>query len=84
MSNAFGGRAGFDVDVSHVFPQGVLAALIFVVVRAGGGGARAGAGCEVGLPLCSTALTALLGVGFDPMLLELKLSGLGPGWLPSL
>ena len=38
MSNAFDGRAGFDVDASHIFPQGVLAAIIFVGVEAGGAG----------------------------------------------
>lgn len=67
MSNAFDGRAGFDVDASHIFPQGVLAAIIFVGVEAGGAGARAGAGCEVGLPLCSVALDALLGMGSGPL-----------------
>ena len=55
------------MDVSHIFPQGVLAAIIFVGVEAGGAGARAGAGCEVGLPLCSVALDALLGMGSGPL-----------------
>ena len=40
--NAFGKRAGFDVDTSHVFPQGVLAAITFVVDVAGDRGAKAG------------------------------------------
>ena len=54
------------MDASHVFPQSVLAIIsliggvICVVVS------RACAGCEVGLTLCSVAVTALLGVGFAP------------------
>ena len=62
----FGGRAGFDMDASHVFCQGVLAAIILVGGEVGDGCARAGVGYEVGLPLCSVAITALLGVGSDP------------------
>ena len=27
VPSAFGGRAGFDLNISHVLPQGVLAAL---------------------------------------------------------
>lgn len=53
--------------VSHTFPQGMLAAIIFVGVEAGSAGARAGAGCEVGLPLCSVAPDALLGMGSGPL-----------------
>ena len=30
VSNFFGGRAGFDVDASHILPQGVLAAITLV------------------------------------------------------
>lgn len=30
MPNAFGGRAGLEVDASHAFPQDVLAATILV------------------------------------------------------
>lgn len=30
LSNAFSGKARFDMDVSHIFPQGLLAALTFV------------------------------------------------------
>ena len=72
VPNAFGGRAGFGVDASHIFPQGVLAAIIL----AGGGavdrGARAEDRCEAGLPLCSVAKTALSGVRSNPKLLEQK------------
>ena len=41
VPRAFDGRAGFDVDANHIFPQGVLAAISLVEVRAGDGGARA-------------------------------------------
>ena len=30
MANAFGWRAEFDMDASHLFPQGVLAAITLV------------------------------------------------------
>ena len=50
VPNAFGGRAGFDMDESHVFPQSVLAAITWVESGPGDGGATAGAGCGVGLP----------------------------------
>ena len=42
LSSAFSGKARFDKDVSHNFPQGLLAALTFV-----GGGARDGGGQSV-------------------------------------
>lgn len=56
---AFGGRTGFDVNIIHVFPQGVLASITLVEGVAGDGGAKARAKCEVGLPLCSVTVTAL-------------------------
>ena len=37
VPGAFGGRAGFDVDASHIFPQCVLAAIALVVGVAGDG-----------------------------------------------
>ena len=43
--NAFDGRVGFDVDVSFIFPQIVLAAITLVVCGTGDGGARAGTRC---------------------------------------
>ena len=55
-------------DTSHIFPQGVLAAITLVGGGAGDGGAKAGTGCEAGLPLCSVAITTLSGVGSDPKL----------------
>ena len=44
---------------------------------AGGGEARAGTGCEAGLPFCSLAVTTLLGAESDPKLLEKKPWGSG-------
>ena len=61
VPNAFGERAGFDVDPSHVFPQGVLAAITLVGSGTRDGSARAGALCKVRRPLCSGYHT-LLGV----------------------
>lgn len=61
MPNAFGGRAEFDVDASHIFPQYALATVILGMDVAGDGGPRAGGGCEVGL-LCSVLVPAQLGV----------------------
>ena len=40
--------------------------------EAGDGEARASAGSEVGLPLCSVSITALSGSEFAPTLLEWK------------
>ena len=48
---------------------------------AGDRGARVGSGCEVGIPLCSVAVTALSGARSDPMLLEQKPRGSGSTWL---
>ena len=70
VPNAFGGRAGFEMDVTYIFPQGTVAAITFIGRGAGDEGARAGIGCEVGLPLCSVAITPLLWLGPDPRLLE--------------
>ena len=72
VPRAFGGRAGSVVSISHVLPQGGLAALTLVGGGAGDGGARTGARCDPGLPLCSVAITAILGVASDPKLLKQK------------
>lgn len=40
-SNFFGGRAGFDVDASHVLPKGMLAAITLVGCMAYDGETRA-------------------------------------------
>lgn len=57
MPIAFHGRDGFDVDTSHVFPQGVLIAITLIEGMAGDGGASTG--WEVELPLCSVSVTTL-------------------------
>ena len=49
------------MNMSYVFPQVVLAAIILVGGGAGDGGARAGASYEAGVPLCSVAVTVLWG-----------------------
>lgn len=70
VPSGFGGRGGFDMNSSNIFPQGVLAAITFVGGGHGDGGARAGISCE--LFLCSMALTNLFRVRSVPMLLEQK------------
>ena len=72
MPIAFHGRDGFDVDTSHVFPQGVLAIVLLMGSVFGVGETRAYTGCWVGQPLCSVVFTALLGAGSAPQLLEYK------------
>ena len=67
-----GWRAAFDVDASHVFPQGMLATITLVRGGTGDGGARAVDRYETRLLLCSVAITALSGVGSDPKLVEQK------------
>ena len=51
------------MDASHIFPQGVLVSITFVGGGARDWGVRAGARCEVGLPLCSVAITTYSGWG---------------------
>ena len=43
VPTAFGGRAGFDLNISHVFPQSVQAAITLLVCGAGERGAKANA-----------------------------------------
>ena len=62
MPSGFGGRPGSEVGISHVFPQGVLAAI--TLVRGGDGGAKARAMPEPGLLLCLVTYNALLGARF--------------------
>ena len=59
VSNVFGERAGFDMDANHILPQGVLAAITLIRHVVGVGVSKACVGCEVGLPLCFMAVTAL-------------------------
>lgn len=63
-------KATFDMNTIHFFTCSVLAALTLLGNGAGNGGARSGAKCEAGLPLCSVAVTTLFGWKFDPKLLE--------------
>ena len=70
MYSVFGARAGFAIDTSHTFPQGVLAIIPLIGAVIGVVMSRACSGCWVGLPLCSVAIPALSGVGPDPQLLE--------------
>ena len=69
VSNVFDARGGFDVDASHVFPQGVLATIIWI----GGVVCVRGSHCaegDAGFPLCSVAVAALSGAGSVLKLLE--------------
>lgn len=70
--SGFGGKAGSDVNTSHIFPQDILAALALVVGGAGDGGAKARPENDSGLFLCSFGSITLLGVGYGPKLLEQK------------
>ena len=54
--SAFGVMPGFDMDASHIFPQGVLATVNSIESVAGVGGSRAYVACEVGLSLCFLSL----------------------------
>ena len=66
VPSGFGERAEFDVNTSHVFPQGVLAAITLVGCGAGDRGVRAKARCELRIPLCSVAVLLYLGWGQVP------------------
>ena len=60
------------MSIGHVFPLGVLVAIIFVGGGTGDGGARARARCELWLLLCSVAVTTLLGLEVCLKVLEQK------------
>ena len=57
------GRAGFDMNTSHIFPHGMLTSITLVEGVPGDEAARTSARCEAGLPLCSVSVIALLEVG---------------------
>ena len=59
VPSGFGGRAGSEVSMGHIFPWGVLAATTLLDDMAGDGGVRVRARCEPGLLLCSVAVTTL-------------------------
>lgn len=67
MSSAFGEKAGFNVDVIHFFPQGVLSAITLVGRVTRDRVVRDGVWCEAGLLLCPVALTALFKARFNTM-----------------
>ena len=70
VSNVFDVKALFDMDTSHVFPQGLLDVITLIGLVVGVEGSKACARCEVGLLLCSVAITTLSGVWSAPQLLE--------------
>ena len=70
VTNVFDVRAGFDVDASRIFPQGVLDAITLIGDVVGFGGPKAYPGCKAGLPFCSMTVTVLPGVESTPNLLE--------------
>lgn len=84
MPSGFAVRFGFDMSTSGIFPQGVPAAITVVLGGAGERADRARARCEVGLPLCSVANTALLRVRLGNKLLEQKPRVAGVSWLSPL
>lgn len=57
VSNIFGVRDGFDMDSSHIFPQGMMASITKIRGVIGIEGFKACGVCEVGFPLCSVAVT---------------------------
>lgn len=61
--SGFGGRAEFEVNTNHIFPQCMLSVITLLEDGAGGRGAKARARCESELTLFLMAITALSGVG---------------------
>lgn len=82
--SGFAVRFGFDMSTSGIFPQGVPAAITLVLGATGERSDRARVRCEVGLPLCSVANTALLRVRLGNELLEQKPRVAGVIWLSPL
>lgn len=64
-------KGWFCMGSNHFFPQHVLAT-INVTEGETLGGSQACTGCQVGLPLCSVAVTTLSGAGLPSQLLEQK------------
>ena len=62
----------FDMNISHIFPQGVLTAITLLGGWAIERVARTGARSEPGLALCSVAVTTVSGVGSGSKLLKQK------------
>lgn len=63
-------KADFDMDASHIFPQGVLATIILIGSVVGVGRFKAYTVHKARLPLCSMAIAALSGVGSATLSLE--------------
>lgn len=72
VPDTFGRGAGFDMEASHIFPQGVLEIVTLVGVGTGHRGARGRTGSEAILPLYSVTVTALPGMGSDTKFLKQK------------
>ena len=70
VPSAFGGNAGFDVDTSHIFPQGVLLDITLVGNVVVMEELEPRQDNKAGLPLCSVTIAVLSGVGSAPKLLE--------------
>lgn len=66
VPSAFVGRAVSEVNMSHISPQVVLAAITLMRVEAGDEGARTRASCELGFLLYLVTDTMLLGWGRVP------------------
>lgn len=71
-ASGFDGIPGSEVIRGHVFPQGVLEAVILVGITSGVGGAGARDRCEPALVLYSLAVTTLLEVVPGSKVLEQK------------
>lgn len=72
MPSVFGGKSGFELSMSDIFPQCVVAAIILVGGGIGDEGSRDRARCEPGLLFCSVANITLLRAGPGPKLLKQK------------
>ena len=72
VPSGFDVKAGFQVNISHIFPQGILAAVTLVGGKTEDDGTRARASCELMLPICLVAGTMLSQAGLGPKLLEQK------------
>lgn len=69
VSSILGARAGLGKDTSQFFPQSLLDIILLIGGVVGIVISGAHAGCEMGLLLCSMAVTALSGSGSAPQLL---------------
>ena len=78
VPTSFDGRAGSELSTSHIFLQCVLAVITLAWGEFGDGVARARARCELGLVLCSVAISTLFGVGLGTKVLKQK------PWVPDL